>query len=175
MHASNTDNATPAAAAAAAAATAADTEVDVVIIGSGIAGLCCGSLLAKYGYSVRVCESHYHAGGAAHAFTVKVAYLPDAQVHLYMCTLPMIVRYCGSRAHHTLTVPYTYSRMHTQGYHFDSGPSLFSGMSISESPNPLKHVLNAIGEVVDWLTYDTWGVFIPGTDWSVSAVRSADH
>jgi hypothetical protein len=32
------------------------------------AGLCCGALLAKYGYSVSVCEAHYHAGGAAHAF-----------------------------------------------------------------------------------------------------------
>jgi phytoene dehydrogenase-like protein len=48
-----------------------------------------------------------------------------------------------------------------QGYTFDSGPSLFSGMSINPSPNPLKHVLNAIGEDVEWLTYDTWGVFIP--------------
>jgi hypothetical protein len=34
-------------------------------------------------------------------------------------------------------------------------------MSINPSPNPLKHVLNAIGEDVEWLTYDTWGVFIP--------------
>jgi ribulose 1,5-bisphosphate synthetase/thiazole synthase len=57
---------------AAVEAPAAVTEADVVIIGSGIAGLCCGSLLAKYGYKVHVCESHYHAGGAAHAFEVKV-------------------------------------------------------------------------------------------------------
>lgn len=33
-------------------------------------GLCCAALLAKYGYSVTVCEAHYHAGGAAHAFDV---------------------------------------------------------------------------------------------------------
>jgi NADPH-dependent 2,4-dienoyl-CoA reductase/sulfur reductase-like enzyme len=59
-------------ASAAVEAPAAVTEADVVIIGSGIAGLCCGSLLAKYGYKVHVCESHYHAGGAAHAFEVKV-------------------------------------------------------------------------------------------------------
>lgn len=26
-------------------------------------------------------------------------------------------------------------------------------MSISPTPNPLKHVLNAIGEDVEWLTY----------------------
>jgi phytoene dehydrogenase-like protein len=65
------------AANAAVEAPAAVIEADVVIIGSGIAGLCCGSLLAKYGYKVHVCESHYHAGGAAHAFEVKVSgYLP---------------------------------------------------------------------------------------------------
>ncbi|CAN0402643.1 unnamed protein product, partial [Ectocarpus fasciculatus] len=34
-------------------------------------------------------------------------------------------------------------------------------MSISPTPNPLKHVLNAIGEDVEWLTYDTWGVSLP--------------
>lgn len=27
------------------------------------------------------------------------------------------------------------------------------GMSISPTPNPLKHVFNAIGEDVEWLTY----------------------
>jgi hypothetical protein len=41
---------------------------DVVIIGSGIGGLCCGALLAKYGLSVTVCESHTILGGAAHAW-----------------------------------------------------------------------------------------------------------
>jgi protoporphyrinogen oxidase len=35
------------------------------------AGLCCAALLAKYGYSVTLCESHYHAGGAAHSFEVQ--------------------------------------------------------------------------------------------------------
>lgn len=31
-------------------------------------------------------------------------------------------------------------------------------MSISPTPNPLKHVLNAIGEDVEWLTYGTYMV-----------------
>ena len=35
------------------------------------AGLCCAALLARYGYSVTVCEAHYHAGGAAHSFEVQ--------------------------------------------------------------------------------------------------------
>jgi len=45
-------------------------ETDVVIIGSGIGGLCCAALLARYGYRVTVCEAHYHPGGAAHGFDV---------------------------------------------------------------------------------------------------------
>ena len=56
-------------AAAAADATAADEEVDVVVIGSGIGGLSCAAMLAKYGYDVLVCEAHDAPGGAAHEFT----------------------------------------------------------------------------------------------------------
>ena len=50
--------------------TAADTdeEYDVVVIGSGIGGLSAASLLAKYGYSVKLFESHYLAGGCCHMF-----------------------------------------------------------------------------------------------------------
>lgn len=35
------------------------------------AGLCCAALLARYGFKVTVCESHYVLGGAAHGFQVK--------------------------------------------------------------------------------------------------------
>ena len=42
---------------------------DVVIIGSGIGGLCCGSLLASRGKKVLICESHSQPGGVAHTFT----------------------------------------------------------------------------------------------------------
>ena len=78
-------------------------ETDIVVIGSGIGGLCCAGLLAKYGHKVLICESHSIAGGAAHSFS-------------------------------------------RQGYNFDSGPSLFSGMSIRPSTNPLAHVLDALEE-----------------------------
>ncbi|NMF86572.1 NAD(P)/FAD-dependent oxidoreductase [Nodosilinea sp. P-1105] len=91
---------------------------DIVVIGSGIGGLCCGALLARYGYSVTLCESHTIPGGAAHGFQ-------------------------------------------RQGFTFDSGPSLYSGMSYRPSTNPLRHVLDAIDETVDWVNYDTWGVYIP--------------
>ncbi|MEM8505727.1 MAG: NAD(P)/FAD-dependent oxidoreductase [Cyanobacteria bacterium P01_D01_bin.1] len=43
--------------------------VDAVVIGSGLGGLVAGSLLARYGRRVVVCESHTLPGGAAHAFT----------------------------------------------------------------------------------------------------------
>ncbi|KAK1642421.1 hypothetical protein QYE76_060226 [Lolium multiflorum] len=46
-------------------------EADVVVIGSGLGGLCCAGLLAMYGLDVVVLESHDRPGGAAHSFDVK--------------------------------------------------------------------------------------------------------
>jgi all-trans-retinol 13,14-reductase len=46
-------------------------EVDIVIIGSGIAGLTCASLLSQLGYKVLVLEQHYIAGGTLHFFEQK--------------------------------------------------------------------------------------------------------
>jgi carotene isomerase len=43
-------------------------EADVIVIGSGIGGLVAAGLLARYGKSVIVCESHTTPGGAAHEF-----------------------------------------------------------------------------------------------------------
>lgn len=48
-----------------------ETETDVIVIGSGIGGLSCAALLARYEQDVVVFESHDHAGGAAHSFDVK--------------------------------------------------------------------------------------------------------
>lgn len=59
-------------------------ETDVVIIGSGLAGLSCGALLSQAGYRVVVLESHDEPGGCCHSW----------------------------------------ERL---GYHFESGPSLYSG------------------------------------------------
>lgn len=44
-------------------------EYDVIVIGSGVGGLACGALTAKYGDRVLVLESHIKAGGSAHTFT----------------------------------------------------------------------------------------------------------
>lgn len=98
-------------------------ECDVVIIGSGIAGLSSGALLSTYGLDVVVCESHSVIGGATHSFT-------------------------------------------RNGYHFESGPSLYSGLK-SHGPqgNPLGLVLQAVGAEVDIITYDVWNVYLPELEW----------
>ncbi|MCO5547684.1 hypothetical protein L7F22_001135 [Adiantum nelumboides] len=94
-------------------------EADIIIIGSGIGGLCCGGLLARYGQDVLVLESHDVPGGAAHSFEIK-------------------------------------------GYHFDSGPSLFSGLSSQGlQANPLAQVLDALDEPVECEKYDSWMVYLP--------------
>ncbi len=99
--------------------------VDIVVVGSGVSGLSCAALLARYGFNVIVCESHSIPGGAAHAFE-------------------------------------------RQGFKFDSGPSLYSGLSYSPSPNPLRQVLDAIGEDVPWVTYNKWGCCLPEGDFDTS-------
>ena len=43
-------------------------DFDVVIIGSGIGGLCCGALLSLQGKKVVICETHSQPGGVAHSF-----------------------------------------------------------------------------------------------------------
>ncbi|PLZ86884.1 phytoene desaturase family protein [Fischerella thermalis] len=98
---------------------------DIVVIGSGIGGLSCAALLARYGFDVIVCESHSIAGGAAHAFE-------------------------------------------RHGFKFDSGPSLYSGLSYKPSANPLRQVLDAIAEDLTWVTYDTWGCCLPEGDFDTT-------
>ena len=44
---------------------------DVVIVGSGIGGLCCVSILALSGKKVLICEAHNQPGGVAHSFKRK--------------------------------------------------------------------------------------------------------
>lgn len=44
-------------------------EYDVIVIGSGMGGLSCGALSAKYGDKVLVLESHIKCGGSAHTFS----------------------------------------------------------------------------------------------------------
>jgi carotene isomerase len=93
---------------------AASQDADVIVIGSGLGGLVAGSLLARYGQRVIICESHSIPGGAAHSFS-------------------------------------------RNGFHFDSGPSFFCGLSDPQSLNPISQVLQALGETVDAIAYDPLG------------------
>lgn len=100
-------------------------QTDVVVIGSGIGGLSCAAVLARYGFDVTVCESHSIPGGAAHTFE-------------------------------------------RNGFKFDSGPSLYSGLSYSPSANPLRQVLDAIGSDLPCITYNTWGCCLPEGNFDTS-------
>lgn len=48
-----------------------ENEYDVIIVGSGIGGLSCGTLLSKRGYKVLVLEQHYRIGGYCSSFNRK--------------------------------------------------------------------------------------------------------
>ncbi|MBD2690939.1 phytoene desaturase family protein [Anabaena catenula] len=89
-------------------------DIDILVIGSGIGGLCAAGLLARYGKRVIVCESHTIPGGAAHSFKRR-------------------------------------------GFEFDSGPSFYCGLTESQSLNPLKQVLDVLGESLQVIPYDPLG------------------
>ena len=57
------------------------TEYDIVIIGSGLAGLTAANRLAKLGYSVLVVEQHSKPGGLATWFTRKGGHIFDISLH----------------------------------------------------------------------------------------------
>ena len=100
-------------------------EYDVIVIGSGMGGLACGSLSAEYGSSVAVLESHIKPGGSAH----------------------------------------TFSRMHNGGkYSFEVGPSIFEGLN-GPSLNPLRTILDMLGEDLKCNTYTGLGYWTPEGYW----------
>ena len=117
-------------------ALAADEEVDVVVVGAGLAGLSCAGLLAACGKKVAVLEQHYEIGGCAHEFCVGL----DGK---------------------TIPTKALADKPDTPVFRFEAGPSLYSGLSPDESPNPLKHVFQMIEEEPEWITYDTWGAHLP--------------
>jgi carotene isomerase len=107
-------------------------ETDFAVIGSGIGGLCCAALLARYGYRVTVCESHTVPGGAAHAFE-------------------------------------------RDGFHFESGPSFFTGFSAANSTSPVKQILDLLGEEIEAVSYDRWTFHFPEGAFISSSDRKLYH
>tara|TARA_Y100001968_G_C19448600_1_gene766917 strand:+ start:3213 stop:4748 length:1536 start_codon:yes stop_codon:yes gene_type:complete len=93
-------------------------DYDVVIIGSGIGGLCSGSLLALTGHNVLICEAHSSPGGVAHGFRKN-------------------------------------------GYCFESGPSLWSGIGDLPTTNPLGQILYLLDEKIEIKKYKSWKVLVP--------------
>jgi phytoene dehydrogenase-like protein len=91
---------------------------DLIVVGSGLGGLCAGAIAARHGLEVLVLEAHSQPGGAAHGFVRR-------------------------------------------GFHFESGPSLWSGLGRWPSANPLTQVLRAVGETLPVVTYHDWGLLLP--------------
>ena len=54
---------------------------DYLIVGSGLAGLSFGALMARSGKQVRILEAHYLPGGYGHTFEVGERYRFNAQLH----------------------------------------------------------------------------------------------
>lgn len=59
----------------------AQDEYDVVVIGSGLAGLTSANLLARQGYSVLLLEHHYQLGGMATWFKRRNGHIFDISLH----------------------------------------------------------------------------------------------
>lgn len=119
-----------------------EEEVDIIVIGSGIGGLSCASLLAATGRTVQVLEKHYELGGCAHEFYMdrNGRAVPSSSLH---------------------TENLSSSRRRRDLFHFEAGPSLYSDLSSPNSSNPLKHIYQMIEEEPEWITYDQWGAFLP--------------
>lgn len=56
-------------------------EYDVIVIGSGLAGLTCANMLAKNGHSVLLLEQHHQLGGLATWFKRKGGHIFDISLH----------------------------------------------------------------------------------------------
>ncbi|KAL9189944.1 hypothetical protein ACHAXT_009619 [Thalassiosira profunda] len=125
------DATTEPAAESATASHAIRDEYDVLVVGSGIGGLSAAALLAAYGNSVAVLESHYAPGGCAHGYAVR-----DNDVN--------------NGAGGTFV--------------FDTGPSFFSGLNPeldAKASNPLRTILDIVGEEVECVPYATFGLKFP--------------
>ena len=81
---------------------------------------------------------------------------------------------CLEAHEHAGGVAHGFDRRTKDGiYKFDSGPSLWSGMS-RPSTNPLRQVLDAVGEDCDWVGYDGWGLHYPSEGYAFRFTTGPD-
>eukprot|EP00958_Prasinococcus_capsulatus_P008841 scaffold872_cov421-Prasinococcus_capsulatus_cf.AAC.21 len=131
-------------------------EVDVVVVGAGIGGLTCGALLAKYGLSVAVCESHTIPGGAAHSF-VRDGYCFDSGPSYFLGLSDPKVR---SHVRAWQCVP--------------RQPTYTSGVtSQNRSLNALKQVIDVLDEKLETAVYDRADFIFPEGLFRCKADREA--
>jgi len=106
---------------------------DYVIIGSGMAGLTAGSLLARSGKSVCLLEAHEHPGGCAHSFPIG---------HYTFCAAVHYIFFCGEGEpvynflkkiglHESVT----FTRLDPEGYDRFSCPSAGLTFKIPNGPD----------------------------------------
>jgi phytoene dehydrogenase-like protein len=123
-----------------------DTEnIDVIIIGSGLSGLCAGAILnTVYQKKVAVFESHSLPGGCAHAFTRTTTTT-------------------------TINTPHPAEKI---TFTFDSGPSILLGCSTTTSiPNALQQVLQIVQQNVTWIPYSGWNMIERMNDAAVNETK----
>jgi phytoene dehydrogenase-like protein len=58
-----------------------ESDIDFLVLGSGLSALSFAALMANEGKRVRVLEAHYHPGGYGHTFEEAKAYRFNAQLH----------------------------------------------------------------------------------------------
>jgi len=72
-----------------------ESEVDIAIVGAGLGGLCAGAILnTLYNKKVAVFESHYLAGGCAHAFDRKAS---NGETFTFDSGPTILLGYVGTR------------------------------------------------------------------------------
>ncbi len=59
----------------------ADDNYDIIVIGSGLAGLTSANILARQGYKVLLLEHHYQLGGMATWFKRSGGHIFDISLH----------------------------------------------------------------------------------------------
>ena len=88
----------------------AKSEYDVIVIGSGLAGMTVANVLAKCGRSVLLLEQHYKLGGLATWFRRPKGHIFDISLHGFPVGMKKSCRKYWNREIHDLIVPLEHIR-----------------------------------------------------------------